>query len=126
MKIRITVGGTTLEADLYENQTAQAVYDALPFHCEYNTWGNEIYFPVPVPFHEKPSRDVLEIGELAIWLPGNAFCIFYGSTPASKNGEPRAADITIPFGKIVGDAAQFKQAKAGKILIEAAGNESLG
>lgn len=119
MKIKITVGNLSLFADLYECQTAKAIYATLPLQCSYNTWGNEIYFSVPVKFTEKPSRDVLEIGELAIWLPGNAFCIFYGSTPFSKNTEPRAADITIPFGKITGDAALLKQAKADTILIEA-------
>lgn len=124
MKIRMTIGDLTVDAKLNDSHTARAVYEALPLQCSFNTWGNEIYFTVPVTFVDQPSRDVLEVGELAIWPPGNAFCIFYGSTPASKNGEPRAADDTIPFGKIEGDATQLKQARGSEILIEAVCEES--
>lgn len=123
MKIRITIGDLKLEAELNDSHTAKAVYEALPIQCSFNTWGNEIYFTVPVTFTDQPSRDVLEVGELAIWPPGNAFCIFYGSTPASKNGEPRAADDTIPLGKVLGDATLLKHARGSEILIEAVSDE---
>lgn len=123
MKIRITIGDLKLEAELNDSHTAQVVYEALPIQCSFNTWGNEIYFTIPVTFTDQPTRDVLEVGELAIWPPGNAFCIFYGSTPASKNNEPRAADDTIPFGKIIGDATLLKNAEGSEILIETVGEE---
>jgi hypothetical protein len=123
MKIKISIGEISLNAVLNDSHTAEVVYEALPMICSYNTWGNEIYFTVQVEFTDQSSRDVLEVGELAIWPPGNAFCIFYGSTPASKNGEPRAADATIPFGKIEGDATVLKNAKGSKILIEAVSDQ---
>ena len=37
------------------------------------------------------------------WLTGNAFCVFFGSTPASKEKECRAASNVNVFGKVIGD-----------------------
>ncbi len=119
MKLSITIGEIILYADLYDNQTAKAVYDSLPIQSSFNTWGDEIYFSIPTKITEPPVRDVLEIGELAIWPPGNAFCIFYGKTPASQNNEPRAADATVPFGKIKGDATVLRGINESRLAIQA-------
>ncbi len=119
MKIQITVGDAVLSATLEDNATAQAIYDAMPFDVPYNVWGDEIYFSIPVHLDmEEPGREIMEIGDLAYWPPGHAFCIFYGSTPASTDELPRAASEVIPFGRIDGDSTILRDASASIIKIE--------
>jgi hypothetical protein len=70
----------------------------------YNVWGDEIYFSIRVYLDLEEGREIMELGELAYWPPGNAFCVFYGRTPASMDERPRAASAASPVGKIEGDA----------------------
>ena len=119
MKIRIIVGQEVFSADLLENETAKAIYQALPFDLPYNTWGNEIYFEIPVHLELENGQEIMEIGDLAYWPPGHAFCIFYGKTPVSTDDRPRAASDVTRFGKITeGDPASLPKAKAAIIRIE--------
>ena len=61
----------------------------------------------------------VEKGELGFWPEGDAFCIFFGPTPASTGDEIRPASAVNVFGKVIGDAAIFKQVPPGtKIIIE--------
>ena len=87
--------------ELDDSTTADALYLALPLEREINVWGGEIYFEVPV--HDKPKggRKVMEVGEVAFWPEGEAFCIFFGRTPASKGDAPEAYSPVTPLGKVV-------------------------
>src|SRR6266446_5260873 len=90
-KIRITVGKVTADAVLNDSETASAVWKALPLSVAGQTWGDEIYFGIPVKAESEDPREVVELGDLAYWPPGSAFCIFYGPTPASRGSEIRPA-----------------------------------
>jgi hypothetical protein len=92
-------------------KTADAIWSALPLKGSANRWGDEIYFSVPVSLREENARAEVEVGSLAFWPPGNALCIFFGATPASQHGEPRAYSPVNVFAKIVGDANVFKKVK---------------
>lgn len=106
MRINIETAGITLHADLFENETAQKFFEALPIEGQVNRWGEEIYFPVPVQISEATdARQDMKVGELGYWPSGDAFCIFFGPTPASHDETPRAASNVNPFGRIDGDAA---------------------
>ena len=123
MKVRITAGAVGVEAELNDAGTGAAIAAALPIDGVAHTWGEEIYFAIPVS--EEPAADAraeVEVGELGYWPPGQAMCIFFGPTPASDaSGGPKAASEVNPIGRIVGDAAVFRAVKDGdKILIEAA------
>lgn len=121
-QIRITSGKIQIEAELNDSPTAKAIADALPIEAAARRWGGEIYFSIPVEAEiEGGARDVLEPGELGYWPTGNAFCIFFGPTPASQGEEIRAAsDVTI-IGKVGGDLSQLWDVPEGApILIEAA------
>ncbi len=85
-----------------------------------NTWGDEIYFGIPVRHGEaKDANDLVELGDLAYWPPGHAFCIFFGRTPASQGNECRAASAVNAVGKLEGDPKIFKQVRSGeKVRIE--------
>ena len=110
MKIRIKIGKLTMEAELNDSPTAKKVAEALPIRTSFNTWGDEIYFSIPVAAGlEKSAREVVEIGDLGYWPPGKAFCIFFGQTPSSRPGRIMPASAVNMIGKVLGDATEFKK-----------------
>jgi hypothetical protein len=110
MNIRIRIGGLTMEAELHDTPTARKIARALPITASFNTWGDEIYFPIPVTAElDDSAREVVDTGDLGYWPPGQAFCIFFGQTPMSRAGEIRPASAVNIVGKVRGDASQFKQ-----------------
>lgn len=119
-KIRIKAGNVSAMGVLEENATADAIHEALPITAAANTWGDEIYFAIPVKAEQaEDADDVVELGTLAYWPPGNAFCIFFGKTPASRGAEIRAASAVNRVGRIDGDPTVFKQVPDGaKVMIE--------
>ncbi|MHC4271183.1 MAG: cyclophilin-like fold protein [Planctomycetota bacterium] len=105
-QIIIKAGKIEIEATLNDSQTAKLIIGQLPIEATGNRWGGEIYFSIPVKADlEEDSRDVLEVGELGYWPTGNAFCIFFGPTPASSGDEIRAASNVNIIGKIDGDCS---------------------
>ena len=99
--IRIVCGAETFDAQLNDSETARAIAAALPIESRANRWGREIYFNTGVEAAEAPdARDEMQVGELAYWPPGKAFCIFFGKTPASRGDEPRAASNVNPIGMV--------------------------
>lgn len=112
-RIRITAGTVTATAELNDSATAQAIWEALPITASANTWGDEIYFAIPVRRGEEGARQVVSVGEIGYWPPGHAFCIFFGPTPVSRGNEIRAASPVNPIGRVVGDATVFKKVKDG-------------
>ena len=120
-RIRITAGDVSLEAEVNQSATAKSLLAALPITGRANRWGDEIYFSIPVEGEQAPNaRAEVEVGEIAYWPPGSAFCIFWGATPASRASEPRAASPVNPLGRIDGDATAFGAVKSGtEVVIEA-------
>lgn len=114
--IIITAGEVSMEAELNDSKTAQKIWDALPITAKANTWGDEIYFSIPVKIGEEDGREVVEVGDLGYWPPGNAFCIFFGPTPASTDSEIRPASPVNPIGKVLGDAKAFKKVRSGATI----------
>jgi hypothetical protein len=120
--IRITAGGVSATAGLHQTPTAEAIWSALPIEARANTWGDEIYFSIPVKVAlEKDAQEVVQLGDLGYWPPGTAFCIFFGPTPTSHGEEIRPASAVNIVGKVQGDPKAFKQVASGaKIVIERA------
>jgi hypothetical protein len=119
--IRIKAGGVEAAAELNDSKTAQAIAKALPLRARANTWGDEIYFAIPVTLPEECARATVQVGDLGYWPPGRAFCIFFGPTPASRGDEIRPASPVNLIGKISGDAKAFKAVSDGEaVLIEKA------
>jgi len=112
-RIRITTGTIEAEAVLDQSNTAQAVWDALPLSVPGDTWGDEIYFGIPVKAKAENPAETVEMGDLAYWPPGSAFCIFFGPTPASRGAEIRPASPVNVFGRVTGDPTIFKKVRAG-------------
>lgn len=117
--ITITTEDIKVDASLNDSKTAQKIWDALPIEGRVNTWGDEIYFSIPVKVLLEDAKEVVSEGDLGYWPPGNAFCIFFGPTPASQGDEIRPASPVNIFGKITGDPKVFKKVSSGaKIIIE--------
>jgi hypothetical protein len=121
-QIRITAGQVSATAVLHDTPTADAVWSALPIEARANTWGDEIYFSVPVKAElEKSAQEVVQLGDLGYWPPGTAVCIFFGPTPSSHGDEIRPASAVNIVGKVHGDPKVFKQVLDGaKVMIERA------
>jgi len=116
-KIRISAGEIEAEAELNDTRTAQAIGEALPMKGHVNLWGDEIYFSIPLSLKLEAGQEVVSIGDLGYWPDGNAFCIFFGPTPASQRGEIRPASQITVFGKVIGDATIFKKVASGTKIV---------
>jgi hypothetical protein len=112
-QVEIEAGRMTAQAELNDTDTAQAIWDTLPIEGVANTWGDEIYFSIPLVLEMEAAQEVVEMGDLGYWPPGRAFCIFFGPTPASQGEEIRPASAVTIFGRILGDATLFKTVKDG-------------
>ncbi len=120
--IRIIASTTILDAQIDDSSTADAIWGALPFEGKANRWGEEIYFRIPVLLPEAENARVeMEVGELAYWPSGRAFCVFFGATPISESDRPRAYSKVNPFGMAVGDPWVLDAVRDGDaIRVEAA------
>ncbi len=124
-RIKITAGDVVAFAELNETATAEAIWKALPIEARANTWGDEIYFSIPVHLGEEDAQAVVEKGDLGYWPAGDAFCIFFGRTPASRGDEIRPASPVNVFGRVEGDAAVFKGVRSGeKVTVDRAETQS--
>ena len=116
-KILISFEQATFTATLNESPTAQAIWRALPIEGRSTTWGDEIYFTIPVEMpQEDDARAEVEVGELGYWPVGNAFCIFFGPTPVSTDEKPRAYSPVNILGEIHGELADLKTIKDGEAV----------
>ena len=118
--IRITAGAVTLDAELNGSKSAAAIAAALPIEAKAQTWGDEIYFDIGLTLAGESPQEVVALGDLGYWPPGQAFCIFFGPTPMSRGDEIRPASAVNVVGRMVGDARAFKPVRAGsRVRIEA-------
>ena len=113
-RINIQFNNLSFEGILNDSKTSNLIWDSLPINSSASTWGDEIYFSIPVSDDEDNPKEVVELGELGYWPPGNAFCIFFGLTPASSEGEIRPASPVNILGNIVGELDALKKVSSGE------------
>lgn len=120
-RIRITAGSVSQTAQLNDSACASKIYDALPLEARASTWGDEIYFGIPVECGPENPQSTVDLGDLGYWLEGSCFCIFFGPTPMSRGDEIRPASAVEVFGKLEGNPKDFKKVASGeKVTIEKA------
>ena len=115
--IKIIAGDVVAFAELNETATAKAIWNVLPIEAQANTWGDEIYFSIPVYVEEENAQEIVEKGDLGYWPVGNAFCIFFGRTPASRGDEIRPASPVNVVGHVEGDPTIFRKVPSGEKVI---------
>ena len=109
-RVRIKIEGKSITAEINSSQTAKLFLKSLPLRLSMGRWGDEYYGDCGINTgREKDARADMEVGELAIWPDGSAFCIFFGPTPASTNGKPKAVSPVNPIGRIEGDVSFLKE-----------------
>ncbi|MCL6087020.1 MAG: cyclophilin-like fold protein [Actinobacteria bacterium] len=101
--IEIIFNENVIEATLNESKTAKKLLKILPVKSKINLWGNEVYFEIPMTADIENGKELMEVGNIAFWPPGNAFCIFFGPTPIGDGKKPRAASSVTVIGKITGE-----------------------
>jgi hypothetical protein len=111
--ISIKAGTIQVQAQLNHTRTGRTLLHVLPVKATVNTWGDEIYFDVPLNVEIENGREVVEMGDVAYWPDGPSLCLFFGRTPASRGNEIRAASPVAVLGRIVGDPKVLKSVRSG-------------
>ena len=121
MRIAIRIGTLSMEAELNETPTAQKIAAALPLRTAFSTWGDEIYFAIPVEAALDDSAQVsVEVGALGYWPPGKALCIFFGQTPVSQPGKIMPASAVNVIGQVLDNATALKAVmREREVVVEA-------
>ncbi len=107
-RIKITAGEVEAFAELNDTDLAETIWGALPIEASASTWGDEIYFEIPVSAGNEVPQETVDMGDLGYWPPGSAMCIFFGPTPMSQGDEIRPASPVTVWGKLEGDPTIFK------------------
>ncbi|MGB9789076.1 cyclophilin-like fold protein [Thermotoga caldifontis] len=123
MKLRFIFGQVECVAELDEKKaplTIEAIAKELPIKSVANRWGDEIYFETPVRLSvEENSKDVVEEGDVAFWIPGRAICIFFGKTPISDDKIRPASAVNV-IGKVKEGLDLLKNVRTGtKVIVQA-------
>jgi len=108
--------GPEISIMLREDKTAtvEKLLSSVPFRAKVNRWGDEVYFDAPVSAElEEDARAVMEVGEVAFWPDGSAMAIFFGPTPVSTDGRPRAYSPCNMLGSVSGDATILRSVISG-------------
>ena len=119
-KIKILVGKSIIEAQLYDTACAKVIYEKLPIEAKPNEWGDEFYFSIGLEMPpDETATTKVKVGHIGYWPPGTALAIFFGRTPMSTGPDPVPASEVNVVGRITGDATVLKEEKGtSKIRIE--------
>ena len=116
-RIKITAAQVSVTVVLGDRRTADLVWDALPIQASGSVWGDEIYFRTSVQTEGEDAKEVVDLGDVGYWPPGQALCLFFGPTPASRGNEIRPASPVNVLGKIEGDLTVLKSVSPGSPVV---------
>jgi hypothetical protein len=114
MRICIGFPRGKIFAHLQDTPTAQALINALPIDSTASTWGEEVYFAIPVSAElESTAREVVDPGTVCFWVQGNSLALPYGRTPASRENECRLVTSVNILGEVEGDPRELEKIRDG-------------
>ena len=113
-RIRFDFGTLSLEAELADTPTAQAVLAKLPYDARVMTWGEEVYFDVPVKLARETGCARRRDAGRGRLLAGRAVHRARLRPHADLQGRRNAAREPVQhFRKLLGDAKALAKVKAG-------------
>jgi hypothetical protein len=113
-RIRIVWPRGELLASLDDTPSARALLQALPAESSANTWGEEVYFSLPVKAKLEPdAREVVDAGTVCFWVQGSSLALPYGPTPVSHGSECRLVTRVNLLGRIEGDPRRLSSVRDG-------------
>ena len=116
-RIRIEWKGGAVSAVLEDTPTARALIAALPVTSSASTWGEEVYFEVPVEAKlESGARQIVEPGTVCFWTEGGALALPFGRTPISDDARPKLVSRCNVLGSIEGDCRELGKIRAGNMI----------
>ena len=116
-RIKISIGGITVQAELKPTRTANGIYDALPVEAPVNQWGEEFYCNIPgVKDHRETATTNVKVGDVAFWGLGGMLAVFFGRTPMSIGEDPVPADRVNVIGCLLDDPLVLRQAVGATLM----------
>ena len=116
-RVRIAWPKGAASAVLSDTPTARALVKALPLEARAQTWGEEVYFEIPVKAAlEKDAKQVVPPGTICFWVEGNSLALPWGRTPISDGDEPKLVTRCNVLGRIDGDAKQLASVRSGDAI----------
>ncbi|HXZ54418.1 MAG TPA: cyclophilin-like fold protein [Burkholderiales bacterium] len=116
-RIRIAWPKGSLVAALDDTPTARALVAALPLDSRAQTWGEEVYFEIPVKSAlERGAKQVVPAGTVCFWVEGGSLALPFGRTPISDGKEPKLVSPCNVLGRIDGDAREFASVRTGDTM----------
>ncbi|TMH42498.1 MAG: hypothetical protein E6H56_05130 [Betaproteobacteria bacterium] len=113
-RIKISWSKGAANATLEDTPTARALVAALPIRARAQTWGEEVYFEIPVTAKlEAGAKQVVPPGTVCFWTEGNSLALPWGRTPISEGSEPKLVTRCNVLGKIDGEARQLASVRSG-------------
>jgi hypothetical protein len=104
------------------NDTAFAIKlsKALPVVSTANTWGEKVYFSLPVRAAlEADAQEVVLPGTICFWVQGSSLALPFGPTPVSRGKECRLVTKVNVLGRLEGDPRVLASVRDGnEIKIE--------
>ena len=116
-RIRITWPKGALTAALDDTPTARAVVAVLPAKAKAQTWGEEVYFELPVAAKlEAGAKQVVPAGSVCFWVEGSSLALPWGRTPISEGKEPKLVSPCNVLGLIEGEPRDFASVRSGDTI----------
>jgi len=116
-RIRISWPKGAAGAMLEDTPTARALVAALPITARAQTWGEEVYFEIPLKAKlEAGAKQVVPPGTVCFWVEGSSLALPFGRTPVSEGDEAKLVTRCNVLGKIDGDPKQLATVRSGDII----------
>ena len=116
-RIKISWPKGAVNATLDDTPAARALVAALPVNARAQTWGEEVYFEIPVKAAlERGAKQVVPPGTVCFWVEGGALALPWGRTPISEGKEPTLVSPCNVLGAIDGDPRRLASVRGGDAI----------
>lgn len=114
--IELSSNGTAVTVELNSDPLTDKILEELPLESRISTWGEEIYFPIPVNGEPESLTQDVDVGDVAFWHEGQSLAVFFGPTPMSDGEDPVPADDVEIIGEVTSEVDRLEQFNAGQSI----------